>query len=301
MLRLFGIVALLVALTAIVVASPTPGKRQSITILSAAQVAAYKPYAFYAAAAFCQPANTLAWNCGGNCQANPTFKPLASGGDGGFVQFWYVGYDPTLKTVIVGHQGTDPSKIIPLITDIDILLGPLNPSLFPGVSPSVKVHNGFRDEQAKFATQVLTAVQQALSANSADTVTVVGTSLGAALALVNAVYLRLQLPSAVAVKVISYGSPRVGNKAFADLVDSLLPGMISFVTNKKDYVPTFPPQFLGYAHPNGELHIKEDNTWASCPGHDNPDPQCIVGAVPTIFMSNFFDHPGPYGVVEMGC
>jgi hypothetical protein len=32
-----------------------------------------------------------------NCDANPTFKPIASGGDGEAVQFWYVGIDPTLK------------------------------------------------------------------------------------------------------------------------------------------------------------------------------------------------------------
>jgi len=29
-----------------------------------------------------------------NCDANPNFKPTASGGDGSDVQFWYVGFDP---------------------------------------------------------------------------------------------------------------------------------------------------------------------------------------------------------------
>jgi hypothetical protein len=46
-----------------------------------------------------------------NCQANPSFEPIASGGDGDAVQFWYVGYDPTLKTIIVAHQGTDFSEL----------------------------------------------------------------------------------------------------------------------------------------------------------------------------------------------
>ncbi|KAJ6547865.1 hypothetical protein B0H10DRAFT_1969465 [Mycena sp. CBHHK59/15] len=44
-----------------------------------------------------------------NCDANPGFHPVASGGDGDAVQFWYVGVDSTLGTVIVAHQGTDPS------------------------------------------------------------------------------------------------------------------------------------------------------------------------------------------------
>lgn len=32
-----------------------------------------------------------------NCNANPGFRPTASGGDGAVTQFWYVGYDPTLR------------------------------------------------------------------------------------------------------------------------------------------------------------------------------------------------------------
>ena len=38
--------------------------RQSVSTLSAADVSAYKPYTWYAAAAYCEPAKTLAWNCG---------------------------------------------------------------------------------------------------------------------------------------------------------------------------------------------------------------------------------------------
>ncbi|KAF9269342.1 lipase [Marasmius fiardii PR-910] len=294
-----SLATLLIALT-VVVASPTPEKRQSVTILSTAQVATFKPYSFYAATAYCQPANTLAWNCGANCQANPTFKPVASGGNGGSVQFWYVGYDPTLKTVIVGHQGTNFSEIDAVLTDADFFLDNLDSSLFPGVPSSVKAHNGFADEQAGTARQVLAAVQQALSANSANKVTVVGHSLGAALALLDALYLRLQLPSTTTVNMINYASPRVGNSEFADFVDSHLPGIVH-VTNKKDIVPILPGRFLGYAHPNGEVHIKEDNTWASCPGHDNTDTQCTVGDVPNIFEGNIDDHSGPYDGVDMSC
>jgi hypothetical protein len=98
-------------------AAPHLEPRQSISTLSATQVTTFKPYMFYAASAYCKPANTLAWNCGGkivllreiafqdgliilwkaNCNANPSFRPVASGGDGGITQFWYVGYDTTLR------------------------------------------------------------------------------------------------------------------------------------------------------------------------------------------------------------
>ena len=43
---------------------PVLEARQSVTTLSATQVAAYKPYTHYANAAYCPPAKTLAWNCG---------------------------------------------------------------------------------------------------------------------------------------------------------------------------------------------------------------------------------------------
>jgi hypothetical protein len=47
-------------------------------------------------------------NCAG---ANPAFHPVASGGDGDSVQFWFVGVDTKLGTIIVSHQGTDPSEM----------------------------------------------------------------------------------------------------------------------------------------------------------------------------------------------
>ena len=35
------------------------------------------------------------------------------------------------------------------ITDVDALLEPLDPALFPGVSSSIEAHSGFAREQAK--------------------------------------------------------------------------------------------------------------------------------------------------------
>ena len=86
--------------------------RQSISILSAAEIDAFAPFTHFASTAYCQPANTLAWNCGGklfyavhrrrksqtyhsrryhictaNCLANPDFIPTASGGNGSTIQF----------------------------------------------------------------------------------------------------------------------------------------------------------------------------------------------------------------------
>jgi len=47
----------------------------------------------------------------------------------------------------------------------------------------------------------------------------VGHSLGGALALLEALFLTVNIPTA-SVKSVTYGTPRVGNPAFAQLIDS---------------------------------------------------------------------------------
>jgi len=172
--------------------------------------------------------------------------------------------------------------------------------LFPGVSSSVKAHSGFAGQHAKSATAVLAAVKQAMSAHSATSITTVGHSLGAAISLLEVLYLSIQIPSAT-VSFIGYGLPRVGNQAFASLIDSMLPNRVSHVNNKEDVVPILPGEFLGFVHPSGEKHIMDDNSWVACPGEDNDSDECSTGDVSNIFEGDTSDHDGPYDGVEMGC
>ena len=178
------------------------------------------------------------------------------------------------------------------LTDADLFLKPLSSSLFPDVPASVQAHSGFSSQQARYVTfhhfprilvtittkkqtknlrrtasAILSAVQQTLSAHgSASSVTVVGHSLGAALALLDGLYLSLNLPNAE-VRVIGYGMPRVGNHAFANWVDSSrLSGQVTHINNKKDPVPILPGRSLGYHHASGEVHITGSGAWEYCPG-----------------------------------
>ncbi|KAK0188490.1 alpha/beta-hydrolase [Armillaria mellea] len=238
-------------------------RRQSITELTPEQVAAYRPYTYYAGAAGCEPSTTLNWTCGTRCEANPDFKPVASGGNGDSVQFWYVGYDPNLDTIIVGHQGTDFSKLLPILTDVNIILSNLDGNLFPGISSDITVHSGFKESQADTAEDVLSYVKITMSTYSTNSVT-------------------------------------VGNQAFADYVDANV--NVSHVNNKKDPVPILPWREIGYHHCSGEKHITDSNEWVNCPGQDNPDEQCIVGEVGNLLESNATDHSGPYdGIILGGC
>ncbi|KAG2754953.1 alpha/beta-hydrolase [Suillus brevipes Sb2] len=294
-----SIVAVLLVAAAAVQAFPSISMRQSITALTTSQIDQFTTYTYYASAGYCTNTQTLAWNCGTNCNANPGFKPVASGGNGDSVQYWFVGYDPKLDTVIVSHQGTNPSEILPLITDADFFLTNLDSALFPGISSDIEVHNGFGDAQASTATDVLAAVESAMSTYDTKSVTMVGHSLGAAITLLDSVYLPLWLPAGTTFTTIGYGLPRVGNQAFANYVDAKV--HLTHINNKEDPIPICPGMFMGFVHPAGEVHIEDSGEWATCPGQDNPSTQCIVGDVPEIWDGNESNHDGPYNGIQMGC
>lgn len=279
--------------------APALEARQSTYTLSATTVATYKPYTYYAAVAYCQPAKTIAWNCGAKCNANSGFRPIASGGDGAVTQYWYVGYDTTLRTIIVGYQGSDFGKIYPIITNANFDFEPLRPALFPGVSTALRTHDGFGDAHSRSAAAVLSAVRTGISRYGATKVTLTGHSLGGALATIATAHLAVNLPSTISLRTITYGSPRVGNQEFVNFVNSR--AVMNRINNKDDIVPILPGRFLGYDHAEGEIHIVDSGAWMNCPGQDNTHDLCTIGYVPNIFKGDTGDHSGPFDGVSMGC
>ncbi|KDN47053.1 hypothetical protein RSAG8_03830, partial [Rhizoctonia solani AG-8 WAC10335] len=267
----------------------------SISVVPAATISTYIPYASFASAAYCSAAST--WTCA-QCKNLPGFVPYSTGGDGDAVPKWYVGWWPAQSTVVVGHQGTNPAQLESLLTDAEVAMGSLSTSLFPGVSSSVKAHDGFMKAQADTATTILAAVKTLLTAHSASKVLAIGHSLGGAIATLDALYFKLNLPSTVSIKAVTFGLPRVGNQDFANLIDSKITDF-SHVTHEKDLVPIIPGRFLGYVHPSGEKHIAA-GSWYACVGQDNTNADCSTGAVPNIFDGNTQDHAGPYDGVYIG-
>ncbi|QRW13147.1 Lipase (class 3) [Ceratobasidium sp. AG-Ba] len=279
-------------------ALPSPLPRAGLTTLTASQITSFKPYALLARAGYCPASKTATWSCGAPCTDLPGFVPYATGGDGVVTPFWYVGYYPALNSVVVSNQGTDPSKLVPLLIDGDFRLDSLDSTLFPGVSSSVKTHNGFQEAQERSATTKLAAIKKAMSEKSTSLVTLTGHSLGGAISLIDSLYLSINLPSAK-LKVVTHGMPRVGNPAFAALIDSKITDL-SHINNEKDIVPIIPGRGLGFAHPSGEKHIIAPGNWVACAGEDNTDPSCIIGTVPNVLIGDINDHGGPYEGVSIG-
>ncbi|KAB5587881.1 Lipase [Ceratobasidium theobromae] len=288
-------------LTGVALAAPTLVDRDTaVSVMSAATIATYTPYTRFASAAYCSTAST--WTCA-QCKNLPGFVPYATGGDGDEIPKWYVGWWPTESFVVVGHQGTNPSQIESLLTDAEIALETLDTTLFPGVSSSVKAHSGFKKAHAATAATILATVKQVISDHSATKVLAVGHSLGAfaggAIATLDSLYFRLNLPSTVSIKAVTYGLPRVGNQDFANLIDAKITDF-SHVTNLKDLVPIIPGRFLGFVHPSGEKHIVAAGSWYACVGQDNTSTNCSTGAVANILVGNTDDHLGPYEGIYIG-
>jgi len=82
----------------------------------------------------------------------------------------------------------------------------------------------------------------------------------------------------------------VGNPVFAELIDSNVPDFTR-VNNREDLIPIIPGRGLGYAHPEGEVHIIDDGNAVACSGNDNADDaECQIQTVPNIFDGNIIDH-----------
>ena len=59
----------------------------AVTPMTSAQVDVLTPYTYYTRAGYCNSSVTKTWTCGASCDANPGFRPIASGGDGSNIQY----------------------------------------------------------------------------------------------------------------------------------------------------------------------------------------------------------------------
>jgi len=145
-----------------------------------------------------------------------------------------------------------------VLTDLQAKMTNLDNQFFPGFPSAIRVHYGFLDVHllyvakcarhfiiasdlgisvAQFyrtAVNITFAVKRAIAESGYRNVTIVGHSLGAALALLDSLYLPILIPNAH-FSLITYGMPRVGNGAFADYVDRHV--NLTRITNKCVHFP----------------------------------------------------------------
>ncbi|CAI7829552.1 unnamed protein product, partial [Closterium sp. NIES-54] len=170
----------------------------------------------------------------------------------------YVGWDPPSRLIIVAFRGTCTSSLRNWIADLEALPRSLS---YPGLRHA-RVHRGFYS--AYHFTRLRPAVVHAVLflmtiLPGSFRVAFTGHSLGGALATLSALDLQVSydLPSP-SIRVVTFGSPRVGNAAFAAYFRQKVPGSTR-VTNWKDLVPHLPPATIGYHHVATEAWIIPDS------------------------------------------
>lgn len=128
----------------------------------------------------------------------------------------------------------------------------------PGAPAGAYVHGGFLGSWngsllAPTVTAAVTALQER---HGPHVIYATGHSLGAALATICALELRA-VQGWPEVRLYSFGSPRVGNAAFAAWFAELVPVHWRF-THNRDIVPSVAPPYMGFWHVAREVWILDD-------------------------------------------
>ena len=125
------------------------------------------------------------------------------------------------------------------------------------------VHSGFLSQYNSIKSRIF----EIISRTSVSKITFVGHSLGGAVASICALVVQNEFASKK-IKCVTFGSPRVGNKEFADSFNKVVQDSIR-VVNGQDIVPTRP--YWGYEHVKGLLSVGSPYTlwkyWGSVEDH----------------------------------
>ena len=134
-------------------------------------------------------------------------------------------------------------------TNFDISMSPYEFELSHMRLPGGEVHDGFLNRWKELRSEIHTHISKFTTIDQPLIIT--GHSLGGAIATLCALDLAI---SGLSVKLVVFGSPRVGNDDFARLVDHVLDNHIR-VINWGDPVPRVPPLAVGYRHAGKSLRV----------------------------------------------
>lgn len=165
--------------------------------------------------------------------------------------------DPERRRLVVAFRGTEQSRWKDLRTDLMLVPAGLNPERIGGdFKQEVQVHSGFLSAYDSVRTRLISLIKQAIGYRDDSLelllkwhIYVTGHSLGGALATLLALELsssQLAKHGAISVTMYNFGSPRVGNRRFAEVYNEKVKDSWR-VVNHRDIIPTV-PRLMGYCH-----------------------------------------------------
>ncbi|XP_058094942.1 uncharacterized protein LOC131240623 isoform X3 [Magnolia sinica] len=165
--------------------------------------------------------------------------------------------DSLRKRLVVAFRGTEQSRWKDLRTDLMLAPAGLNPERIGGdFNQEVQVHSGFLSAYDSVMNRIMSLIKISIGFvdDGLETmpkwhVYVTGHSLGGALATLLALELsssQMAKCGAISVTMYNFGSPRVGNKRFAEVYNEKVKDSWRIV-NHRDIIPTV-PRLMGYCH-----------------------------------------------------
>eukprot|EP00890_Picochlorum_soloecismus_P005060 jgi/Picsp_1/5555/NSC_02914-R1_alpha beta-hydrolase domain-containing protein len=266
------------------------------------------------AASYCSPENLKNWNCS-RCEDSFTLERVA------FDPLWdlqgFTGWSDDLNAVVIAFRGTDSRSYYNWVENMKTWRTDLSPA-YEGMPRNALVHGGFfySYNSSFLAGNVTEAVESIIARRRAHprgggsgsggswgsflgdenlgatpTVFVSGHSLGGALATLCAMDLKLRL-KVPDVRLVTFGSPRVGNAVFAHWFNKFIAPHWRF-THNRDVVPSVPPQYMGFSHVAQEIWVVDFNYQKTlvgiCDG-SGEDPKCHNSVCHLGLCSSLADH-----------
>ncbi|XP_047945091.1 uncharacterized protein LOC125191729 isoform X2 [Salvia hispanica] len=173
------------------------------------------------------------------------------------------------RRLVVAFRGTEQTRWKDVVTDLMLVPTGLNPERIGGdFTNEVQVHSGFLSAYDSVRTRLITLIKQATGHRDDNSIEllptwhiyVTGHSLGGALATLLALELassQLAQCGAIAVTMYNFGSPRVGNRRFAEIYNQKVKDSWR-VVNHRDIIPTV-PRLMGYCHVAHPVYLAAGN------------------------------------------
>lgn len=174
--------------------------------------------------------------------------------------------DSSRRRLVVAFRGTEQSRWKDLRTDLMLVPAGLNPERLGGdFKQEVQVHSGFLSAYDSVRNRIMALIKYAIGymdEEDAETISkwhiyVTGHSLGGALATLLALELsssQMAKNGVIFVTMYNFGSPRVGNRRFAEVYNAKVKDSWR-VVNHRDIIPTV-PRLMGYCHVEAPVYLK---------------------------------------------
>lgn len=177
----------------------------------------------------------------------------------------YTGIIPSQKIIYVAYRGT--SSISNWMSDLEVKQVPYKS--YPECN--CKIHYGFYLSALNVKNQTLESVTILRKENPNYNLIITGHSYGAAVSQIISMEL---LKEGIKSEIYNYGQPRIGDKKYADFVNTKLNHYWRF-THNKDIVPHLPPiEGFSYYHSCREVFENIDGKLQMCSDFLCEDPKC---------------------------